>query len=65
MTTPTPEHIRAFREAAGLSRPKFAALVGCSWQAVKEWEYGNKTPTGLYLKALQKAMHHRNTPTTP
>lgn len=42
---------RAIREAAGLSRPALAARVGCSLNAVVQWERGERTVSGKYLIA--------------
>lgn len=54
MTNPlTPETIRELRRRLGLTQPAFAVRLGVSVQAVRHWEQGLRTPTGLYAKALR------------
>lgn len=36
-----------------MDRDAFASHLGCSANAVWRWESGNRSPQGLYLKALQ------------
>lgn len=40
--TPSPERIRAAREAAGLSQTAAAALIHSGLRAWQEWEAGNR-----------------------
>lgn len=39
---PTPEEVRAAREAAGLSQTSAAALIHCTMRGWQEWEAGNR-----------------------
>jgi DNA-binding transcriptional regulator YiaG len=39
---PTPEEVRAAREAAGLSQTAAAALIHCALRGWQEWEAGNR-----------------------
>lgn len=39
---PTPEEIRAAREAAGLSQTEAAARIYCTLRGWQEWEAGNR-----------------------
>lgn len=43
---PPPAVRRQLREAAGLSRPQVAELVGVSAEAIRLWETGERTPSG-------------------
>lgn len=52
----TPDTIRDLRRRLGLSQPAFAVRLGVSVQAVRHWEQGLRTPTGLYAKALRELM---------
>ena len=55
MTEPTfAERCRSLREDLGLSRPKFAALIGCSPHAVKKWELAGKIPFRPYREAFER-----------
>jgi len=49
----TPEFVKALRSRLALSQPAFADRLGVSVQAVRHWEQGIRTPTGLYAKALR------------
>jgi len=40
--TPSPEEIRAAREAAGLTQTEAAGLVHASMRAWQQWEAGNR-----------------------
>ena len=44
--------IKKLRTKLGISRAKFATLVGVSGQTVKAWENGNYEPAGDNLKAV-------------
>jgi len=48
--------IRALRRRLGLTQAAFAALVGCSAQAVSFWERGTRAPTGLYARAVRRLL---------
>lgn len=39
---PTPEEVRAAREAAGLSQTAAAALIFCTLNGWQQWEYGTR-----------------------
>ena len=39
---PTPEEVRAAREAAGLSQTQAARLIYCTLRGWQEWEAGNR-----------------------
>lgn len=57
MPTMTPAEIKALRAALGLSREKFAALVGVAAFTVYRWEMGQKPShlAELRLEALRKS----------
>jgi putative transcriptional regulator len=42
MNSPTPEQIRAAREAAGLTQAAAATLIQCSRRAWVKWERGER-----------------------
>lgn len=42
---PDPE-VRAIRQRTGLSRDKFATLIGVRLSALRNWEQGRRRPTG-------------------
>lgn len=48
--------IRQAREAAGLSRPRLAVVLGVSAQAVKHWEDGVRTPGPESWEQLELAL---------
>ena len=54
-----PSELRSLRKATGLSRERFAYLIGASLPSVARWETGGTTPTGavatLY-SLLQRAV---------
>lgn len=39
---PSPEEVRAAREAAGLTQTEAAALIHCTLRGWQEWEAGNR-----------------------
>ncbi len=39
---PTPEEVRAVREACGLSQTEAAAVIHCTLRGWQEWEAGNR-----------------------
>jgi predicted transcriptional regulator len=67
---PTPEEIRASREAAGLTQEAAASLAGLSCQPRwAEYEAGRKRPSStlweLWLLRVDQHPTHRMTPRTP
>jgi DNA-binding transcriptional regulator YiaG len=52
----TPDTIRDLRRRLGLTQAALAARIGCSSIAVSLWERGERTPTGLYAKAVRDLM---------
>lgn len=50
--------VGAIREGLGLSRPKFAALLGISPRTVEGWEQGRREPEGPAKVLLQVAAMH-------
>lgn len=53
MLSPTPDEIRAFRKAQGLSQRALAVRLGCSKRAIEEWEAGRRAPLALLRLALE------------
>ncbi|NQW11401.1 MAG: transcriptional regulator [Alphaproteobacteria bacterium] len=54
---PTAEHVRAIREATGLSRAKFETIYGIDARALQDWEQGRRTPdrtARVLLAVIQK-----------
>lgn len=47
--------ITALRHALGLTRERFAALLGVTLGTVGNWERGKSHPTGLSVVALDRA----------
>jgi DNA-binding transcriptional regulator YiaG len=43
----------ALREHLGLSREKFADLLGMSWQSVKRWEEGRSEPGAWFVELFR------------
>lgn len=54
MLSPTPDEIRAFRRALGLSQRALAERLGCSRRTVEEWEAGRRAPLALLRLALDQ-----------
>lgn len=50
------ESIRALRRRLNLTQARFAARVGCAQGAVAMWERGQRTPRGLYARAIRHLM---------
>lgn len=48
----TPHQIRRVRAAAKVSQPVFAAYLNLSPSTVRQWENGDKEPSGPSLKLL-------------
>lgn len=46
--------IKALRERLGLSQMEMAARLGTTLTTVYRWEKGQRSPTGLYAKALAR-----------
>lgn len=56
MNSPTPDEIRAAREAAGLTQWQASALVYRSTNTWARWEGGSRTmPSGLWELFLAKS----------
>ena len=52
----------ALRELLGLSREKFADLLGVSWQSVKRWEEGRAEPGAWFLELFRILLAHTKRP---
>ncbi|MBI4582211.1 MAG: helix-turn-helix domain-containing protein [Planctomycetes bacterium] len=52
--TTTPGHIRALRDALGLSQQQFAARLRVSSQTVSRWERGEACPHSRAVTALRR-----------
>lgn len=52
----TGENITRFYQDRGMSRRKFAALVGVNYFTLRRWERGERKPSHLGLKALEKGI---------
>lgn len=50
--------VRAAREKLGLSRPKFAALLGINYRTLEGWEQGRREPTGAARVLVAVAAVH-------
>ena len=50
----TAAEVQELVDKSGLSVPAFAKRLGVSRMAVYRWLKGERTPTGLPLKALQR-----------
>lgn len=48
----TPDEIKAIREKEHVSQAVFAAFLNASASTIKQWEQGQKKPTGISLKIL-------------
>jgi len=46
LPAPTAEEIRALRSRLGLSQPQFARRFGFSLSALRQYEYGRRSPRG-------------------
>lgn len=47
-----PEQIKAIRQRSHVSQPVFARYLNTSVSTVKQWEIGDKRPSGMALKLL-------------
>ncbi len=47
---------RALRLAANLTLDDVAGLIGCTRQAVSNWESGRREPSGRFLQAYTEAL---------
>lgn len=56
---PTPDEIRAAREAAGLSRADAAALVYSSVRTIEKWELGAQRMHPAIWELLQRKIRER------
>ena len=50
--------IKSIREHANISQPVFAKVINVSLAAVKQWERGERKPSGAALKLLILAEKH-------
>lgn len=48
----SPKKIKTLREAAGVSQPVLAKIMNVSSAAIKQWERGERKPSGASLKLL-------------
>lgn len=48
----TPTHIQRIRRAAGVSQAVFAAYLNTSPSTIRQWEQGDKSPSGPSLRLL-------------
>ena len=48
----TPGEIKAIREKEHVSQAVFAAFLNASVSTIRQWEQGQKKPTGISLKIL-------------
>lgn len=58
--TPTPEAIRAAREAAGLSQTAAAALIHSSLGAWQKWEQGDRRMHPAFWELFQIKVNANN-----
>lgn len=64
LTVPTPDELRAFRQAVGgWSQAKLAEELGASTRAIEEWEAGRRAPPP-FLRLALAAMNANLTPWT-
>jgi len=54
--------VKSLREALGESRPQFAARLGYSIRALKDWEQGNRSPSTAVLPKLIALAEQENLP---
>lgn len=52
------EQIKALRECNNVSQPVFARYLNTSASTVKQWESGEKHPSGMALKLLSIVQKH-------
>ncbi|QJP97949.1 MULTISPECIES: helix-turn-helix domain-containing protein [Pseudomonas] len=52
------EQIKALRELNNVSQPVFARYLNTSASTVKQWESGDKHPSGMALKLLSIVQKH-------
>ncbi|UQS13575.1 DNA-binding transcriptional regulator [Pseudomonas sp. HS6] len=52
------EQIKALREGNNVSQPVFARYLNTSASTVKQWESGDKHPSGMALKLLSIVQKH-------
>lgn len=53
---PWPAAIRALLTATGLTQRALADRLGIALRTVEDWHGGRRTPTGLYRRAVERAM---------
>ena len=51
--------IKRLRDSLGLTKTEFARRLGVSSMAVHHWEENNVIPSGLSIKALNKASRRK------
>lgn len=56
VSTPYPNHLRAWREYRHLTQDELAEAVGCSKASIGHWESGARRLTDKWLPALAKAL---------
>ena len=54
-----PDSVREIRERAGLSRTRFAKILGVVPSSIKNWEEGRSAPSGAYYDAVKKFAEER------
>lgn len=64
LTPPSPDLIRTFRAAVGLSQVRLAEQLGVSTRAVEEWEAGRRSAPA-YLALAFSALDHQLPPWAP
>lgn len=58
------EIIQTSRKMLGLNQEQFAALIGCSIQAVQSWELGRRNPKAKAFRAILDAIVSREASTS-
>ncbi|MFF7710653.1 helix-turn-helix domain-containing protein [Pseudomonas sp. NPDC007930] len=53
-----PADIKRLRQANHVSQPVFAKYLNTSASTIKQWEAGDKRPSGMALKLLQIVQKH-------
>lgn len=54
--------IKALRERLGLTQTQMAERIGCAQGAIAMWENDNRTPRGLYARAVRALMRESPPP---
>lgn len=58
---PDLERRLSIRESAGVSATEMARVIGCTRQAVRNWETGRRTPRGDHLTAYADLLNSLQT----